>query len=239
MQKLSSFLNKANRLNLARRIKQSRKLDKRAVLSKRKTWRTRRNLSNYSELLRINLEHKIFKIIKGKGSCKMLDIGCGQAHALADAKMEFGKNLITHGLRLTGKSSKTIFPDSLTMKMINKLHVGSIENYIFKEKFDLIVSVAGLDYSSNPPLAIEKVCNSLKKGGEAFIHLKKTKLEKIDLKTLENQGFQITVKTSHGQLTILEIKSLKGNSANLTKDIRRESKKRIPRKLNNKEKMND
>jgi SAM-dependent methyltransferase len=239
MRKLSEFLNKANRLNLARRIKRSRKLDRRAVFNKGKTWKTRRNLSNYSELLRVDLDHKIFEMIKNNGSCKMLDIGCGQAHALADAKMEFGNNLITHGLRLIGRSSKTIFPDNLTIKMINKLHVGSVENYIFREKFDLIVSVAGLDYSHNSPLAIEKVCNSLKQGGEAFIHLKKTKLEKIDLKTLEKQGFQVIVKTTPRQLTILEIKNIKGKPTNLIKDIQRESKKRIPRKLNTKEKMDD
>ncbi len=231
MRKLSPYLSKANRLNLARRIKTGRKYDRTHQLVN-PTWERRRTLSRYSNLMQINLEEKIMNMIISKNrKIKILDIGCGKGNALAEVKNKFETSVETHGLRLTGKTEERFTADLLAQGMIDKLHVGSIENYLFKQKFDLIVSFAGFHYISNVPLGLEKVCNSLTKKGEAILQIPKSRLRKEWIETLRKKGFMIEIKSGKGQFSLLKILNADGKKVNLEKEIKNEAKKHLQRKI--------
>ena len=238
MKKLGDYLNQRNRNRLATKIKTARRLDHGKSI-KGKIWRKNRSLETYSGAMRINLESKIQRIILTKGSCKMLDIGCGDCHALAEAKHLFGSKVKTHGIRLFGKRDYKTFAEELVQGMADKIMVGSIENYIFKDKYDMIVSFAGIHYTANAALAIEKVANALSIGGEAHLQMKKTRLPKALIEQIQKQGFEVTVSTQPGYPTIIHMKRTSKRAAELTPFIIKEARAKINPKVNVKERLNE
>lgn len=230
MRKLSPYLSKSNRLNLARRIKRGRKYD-RAIPGTMETWETRRKLKDYSYWTKVPIDQELKKLISKKGKIKFLDIGCGKGYALKDAKELFGNTIETHGLRLIGRG-KMFVADEFAQRMVDKLHVGSIENYIFKEKFDFIFSFVGFGYISNATLGLEKVCNALSVGGKAIIHTPYVSINKTHIQKLKDQGFEINYKSRFGYPTIVTIVRTSKRKANLEVEVTKEAKKRINRKIN-------
>jgi SAM-dependent methyltransferase len=238
MKKLGNYLSKGNRKRLANKIKIARKMDTGKSI-KGKIWRKNRSLKCYSVAMRVNLKTKIQEIISKKGTCKLLDIGCGDCHALAEAKHTFGNNITTHGLRLYGKRDHQNFADFLIQRMVNKIKVGSIENYIFKEKYDLIVSFAGIHYTTNTAVAIEKVANALTINGEAYFQMKKDRIPTDLIRQINTQGFEMNLLTKPGYATIIHLKRTTRQKTELTRFIIKEAKKKINPKINIQEKLTE
>ena len=239
MKKLGNYLSQTNRKRLAKKIRTARRFDS-GKGNNKKTWRRNRSLSGYSEAMRVDLNGKIKSILKKRGACKLLDVGCGDGHALAEAKHHYGPHLKAHGLRLYGKRDYKNFSDEMIQTMVDKIMVGSIENYVFKEKYDLIVSFAGgTHYTVNPPLAIEKIANALNVGGEAHLQIKKSNIPKNVVETLESQGFATVISTDPGHATILHIARISKQKANLNKFILKEAKKKINPGVNTKERLTE
>ena len=238
MKQLKHHLSPANRRRLAHKLRAARRFD-RDKSGTGKLWRRNRSLTGYSEAMRTDLAGKISNIIKKRGSCRMLDVGCGDCHALAEAKHKFENKVRTHGLRLYGRREHRHFSDELVQSFTDRIHVGSIENYVFKEKYDMIVSFAGIHYTVNAPLAIQKVANALSVGGEAHLQLKKARIPKELVERLENQGFAVKISSRRGLTTVLHMSRLTRRRADLSNIITKEAKKKINPRINVKERLDE
>lgn len=92
----------------------------------------------------------------------VLEIGCGEGHALDDLKRLGGNHVKTYGIDL---------------EPWTKWHARGIDNYIqgdaLKVKFpkaDFIFSFYALGYIGHPNLMVEKIAEALKSGGKAVLH---------------------------------------------------------------------
>ena len=210
--RFSNLLGKKRRAGFAEGIREARRKDR------LREWGLDAGLDYYSSLLRADLGKAVERIIKERGGCRVLDVGCGGGNFLAELKARFGGAVETHGLSLTRARNPAI----------DHRHSGTIENYLFAQKFDLIASSGGVWHSVNKSAALENICNSLETGGVAFIEIGPYTLsEKIRpvRAELQKNGFAIEeVKTSQRVGIAWHIKNIAGKRANLYRLIRKELK---------------
>lgn len=118
---------------------------------------------------------------------------------------------------------------------IYKLHIGSFENYKFKEKFDLIVSSIGSVYTTSQAHTIQKICSILNVGGIAAIHIPKKGVSKKLIENLNKNGYFARILTKvvtkrNGEkmrLRILHLKKLANKVPDLNDFIVKEFKNGI------------
>jgi SAM-dependent methyltransferase len=230
MRRLSKLLNTDQRTILAKRLKTARKLDRKLA---EKNWIKHRDLDAYSHFMQIDLNSKILETITTKGSCRLLDVGCGDGLALYQAKGFEKENKIvkTEGLRLFGKRTNEFHLQQEAQTSIDKLRVGSIENYMFRKKYDIILSFGTLQYTANTALAVEKIANALAVGGAAYIQLPKKNVSNQLITNLKKQGFRVFFSVQPTKLSVLQIKRTSKKRANLKTLIDSELRKPLNKNI--------
>ncbi len=235
--KLSSFLSKktkfgrSQRQALGKRLMSGRErdiksLDLRANIPE-EGWNVVRDLSTMGRFKPVFIKSLNRLRIKNKKPLRILDVGAGVGFLGNDLRFYAGKGSVVHGLKLTlsGREER-----ALVRKTMDKELIGSIENYRFKTKYDLIVSVSGgTVYTANLPIAIEKICNSLSFGGEAIIHVLPEKIKPL-IKPLRENGFTFEFIPNSKQ-RFVKIVNSKGKHLDLTFQIKQELKKPIKNRL--------
>lgn len=233
---LSSFLSKktkqgrAQRDALAKRLKSGRLKDIKStdVLARpEQGWNVSRGLSSMG-VFRHRFIDSVIRVRKNKKvPIKILDVGAGLGYFGNDLRLVAGKDSVVHGLRLalSGPNERRIVRQTLNSEL-----VGSIENYRFKTKYDFIFSVAGgTVYTANLPIALEKTCNSLNKGGEAILHVMPTKIKPL-MGALREKGFEINY-VPNSKKRLVHIVNVNGKLLKFDKQIRQELKKPIKPRL--------
>jgi SAM-dependent methyltransferase len=167
-----------------------------------------RGLLQYNQMLHIDLNKLVHQQKKLSKKVKILDVGAGEGATLLELKDSHRSLIETHAIGLRRAKHN---------HFIDKTHVGPIENYRFKEKFNIITSYGGIHYAQNFPLVLEKICNSLIKGGVAAIQITPRQAKKLPLKELRKAGFKI--KKYSKPATTITITNTNGHEINLEKEI--------------------
>lgn len=235
--KLSSFLPKKTKFGrsqrdaLGKRLMSGRKMDQKSLDSKanipEEGWNVIRGLSTMGNFRPLFIESLSRIKTKTKRPLKILDVGAGVGFLGNDLRVYAGKGSIVHGLKLTlsGAEERTLVRRTMDEELI-----GSIENYRFKTKYDLIVSISGgTVYTANLPIAIEKICNALSPGGEAIIHVLPEKMKPL-IKPLKQNGFVFEFIPNSKQRFVRIVNS-RGTHLDLTTQIKQELKKPIKNRL--------
>lgn len=157
MKKLMDFFSKNTKIGQEQRKALHNRI---LAIRKEKTYIRNRNLRKYQDQLHVDFSKLIQKKLKNKNRLMILDVCSGEGIFLRDLKNIFKNKIETHSIDL-----------KRTKEKIDKQHIGSIENYVFKQKFDIITSTFGLQYTQNFPLVFEKICNSLNANGTAIIQV--------------------------------------------------------------------
>ncbi|GEM_PF-2669542 len=217
------------KLNLKQRKKASEHIRQMRYLDRERKWANAGRIKHYREELGVPTTRKVAAIIKEKGKCRILDLGCGSGRFLAQLKRIFGEKVETHGLSIQNPKNPKI----------DKMHVGLFETARFAGKFDIIVSNHSLQYALNTSMAVQNACNSLEKGGEAFLHIggkespftkvgrKETALVQKIVEKLNQDGFQTRIVEPTKNSIVLHIKNAEGKKAVLRKTTRQELRKPI------------
>ncbi len=131
--------------------------------------RDNRGLPLYAHYLGVSYPKLISIIREGARpfhKTRVLDVGCGRGVAISDMVRAF-----THQLGCDVEA------EGLTAVQNNfgirnpAIRTGIIEKFVREKRYDLILSVQTIGYSSNKPLAFQNICNSLRVGGKAIIEL--------------------------------------------------------------------
>lgn len=214
-----SIRSKKTRNILANRFIKIRNFDKKNIYA------TNRHLVAYCDYFRIDFVELIIEKLKHKNRFRVLDIGAGKGLFALELSQLF-KRVDSHTLSLSHSSE-------LSNSRV-KQHIGSFENFVPKNKFDLIVSIFGIHYTQNKPLAIEKVCNHLTLGGSAYLQLNKKTYNSLPLKKLKSAGFEISYQEDYWGRIFVLIKNISGKKLDLSKEILKANKK-LPKKFTAKE----
>jgi SAM-dependent methyltransferase len=139
----------------------------------------------------IGIPEVVREQIAKKGFARVLDVGAGFGNALADLKRLFGKQISAEAMSL-GTSEQ--LREKANSGRVDNIHNISIDAWLPKHEYDLIVSyMGGVMYSHHPVIAILKIAYSLSVGGVALIHtgdheFSKEKVSALQ-RYLENRGF--------------------------------------------------
>jgi hypothetical protein len=197
-ERLSSLLEPKHRKELGRLIRDTRRVNK--FIDLKGGFRRKITPAKNSEFMGVRLDHLIKEMLLRKNTVKAIDLGCGNSTILKRLKEQFQDKIETHGLDPT-LPNKDLF---------DKVHVGILEQYGFNEKYDLIISnVGALTYAISPAFALQKVCNTLSKGGIAIVTINDYKIDEA-ITRIRESGFEIT-KTPYG----LSISNPNGNTVDL------------------------
>jgi SAM-dependent methyltransferase len=235
--KLSSFLSKKTKFGktqreaLGKRLKSGRERDRKSLDPKanipEEGWNVVRDLRTMGKFKPVFITSLNRIKQKRNRPLKILDVGAGLGYLGNDLRFYAGQGSIVHGLKLTlsGKEERKI-----VRRAMNEELIGSIENYRFRTKYDLIVSIAGgTVYTANLPIAIEKICNALNPGGEAIIHVMPERIEPL-IKPLKENGFKFEF-IPDSKKRFVRIINFSGKRLKLTTQIKQELKKPIKDRL--------
>ncbi|MEW6294828.1 MAG: class I SAM-dependent methyltransferase [Candidatus Diapherotrites archaeon] len=157
------------RIKEAKLIKKLRKKDRRLLPS---IFYVRgRSLKRYNFLFGTDISQLINKKLRQKEKISVLDVGAGKGRALLELKKQFGNKIITSSISLTRPKLANKKIKGTTFKAIDNVHLGRIENYKKLKKYDVIISLTGISWSTDMTKAVKNVYNSLNVGGIAFLHL--------------------------------------------------------------------
>lgn len=173
------------KLNPAQQQMVLKKLWRIRSASRRGQMEERRRLADYDRILwrrlGVHLTSELEKIIAShKGEMRVLDIGCGRGYALRDVKnlaaeLRPKKKIVAEGITLNiPRGEKKIVKGKRWGKSdfpwVDELHIGVAETYpLKKNRYGLILSFEAMNYSINPAKVMERIFNSLEKGGYAFV----------------------------------------------------------------------
>lgn len=130
-----------------------------------------------------------------KKDTKVLEIGCGSGVLLKHLNKKYKikkKNL------LALDPSKEVFKKfklNKNFKIVNKF----LDNFLTKEKFDLIVMDNVFEHFENPRKSLEKINQHLSKNGIIYIAIPDTE----NIKTIQNDPFNHTCNYNYNNMSIL------------------------------------
>jgi ubiquinone/menaquinone biosynthesis C-methylase UbiE len=109
---------------------------------------------------------KSLKVVRRK--IKILDVGAGKGHFLAELKSELGNKIHTTALDIYEHEELN---EKYKKGQIDELVYESAELFLPTQTYDIIVSnLGGLKYSLMPDLVIRKLAHSLRKDGILLIY---------------------------------------------------------------------
>ncbi|MBI5553968.1 MAG: class I SAM-dependent methyltransferase [Candidatus Diapherotrites archaeon] len=135
----------------------------------------------------------------------MLDVGAGKGNVLARLKQLFGNRIQTHALVLKAVPE---LKEKKRIGQVDQITQGSIEAFLPKQEYDLILSYwGGIMYSYEPGVAIQKMAHALAKNGIGIVTPTGTAFKKRDTEFREainalrtNHAFSVTEEENYIQI---------------------------------------
>ena len=170
---------------------------------------------------------------------RVLDLGAGEGFVsqqlcsgIPKSKLELHVLGVTRSPR---SASRSRYIDGLVVEektSPTKILVGSLENYRFARKYDFVFSATGaLVYGANVPIAVEKICNSLNKGGEAVLHVAPKKFLHL-IPYLRKAGFSVRqIRDINEADWVFHIVNRRGLEVSLDKQIKSALRRKIKTRL--------
>lgn len=144
----------------------------------------------------------IDQTIEEKGIARVLDIGCGTGHALADLKKNYGDKVEAVGVTASsfgnyGHVDHVLYGDAQRLQSIDGLRY---------DYFDLAFSVHAAEYMADPLALLKGTYASLREGGTAYLGtlLLEPELVRDLLSFWYKNGYHITAPWDSSWLIIKE-----------------------------------
>jgi SAM-dependent methyltransferase len=113
------------------------------------------NLGEYTPLQKMTAEY-----VKQKGSCRVLDIGCGNGQALHELKQHVSSLVHTAGIDLLPLHDK---------KMLDEFTCGNVHDVPLPSECDIILSFRALHEMGSLEKLIPRITKSLASNGRAYL----------------------------------------------------------------------
>jgi SAM-dependent methyltransferase len=122
--------------------------------------------------LGFSLKELIEKKIKEKGKITILDLGCGHGNALKDLKLVYKDTIRTIGLDNFQSKEAAAHCDEFLFGSMLKTNGKGVKVAEFPPSCDVILSFRVLHEVGGSEELLQKIGNSLAKGGEAFLSIR-------------------------------------------------------------------
>ncbi len=116
------------------------------------------NLGEKKSLTKLASEY-----VKRKGSCRILDVGCGNAEALREVKQHVGSVVHTMGIDLLPLNDS---------HMLDEFIQGDVHGVPFPSDCDIIVSFRALHEMDHFATLFPTIANALAPGGRAYLWIR-------------------------------------------------------------------
>lgn len=106
------------------------------------------------------VEKEVENTLKRKAQVRVLDLGCGEAQALKALKEKYGKKVFVAGV------------DQLPVEGLDEFSQGAAQDEPYPSDLDLVFSFRSMHEFSPLKKVVEKIGQSLAKGGKAFLSIR-------------------------------------------------------------------